>query len=326
MTLLAGRELPPLGSLYRDWFSAYQRFAHEQALADLSFWYALPWYRTGVLRLERRTPTCELGRFYEREDYLQLMRALSGQEPVSTLQLCRLEAAQTLHTFALGAADSVRFKAALADAGIEQIDALLAAYYQLLQPLLSARFLPVDFMFSNRKPLLPNINISGTVMRAAENIVLPLDMEEGDLLAQAREVQRIRTTLPHSGLGLPALRRLHPDSALRSQLDALPLPQVGFNYLSLWSLAKGASEPPLTPSALQVGQNMGNRIDVERGIWLQLYIDESVQGLEFAFSYEAHRFSYEQVVDLAQRYISHLITFCHSAEHQPAAVAESFNL
>ena len=323
MTLLEGRELPPAGSRYRDWFSAYQRFAREQALTDLSFWHGLPWYRVGVLRQECRAPACEKDRFYHRDDYLQLMRVLSGQQPVSDRERAALEASQTLHSFTLGETRSARLKAALATVGVEQVDALLAAYYQLLQPLLSGRFLPVDFMFSNRKPLLRDINITETVMRAAENIVLPLDLDEADPLTQARQVQRIRTGLPHYGLGLPALRVLNPDQALRNQLNALPLPQVGFNYLSLWSLGSVSSDRPLTPSALQPGQNIGNQIDVERGIWLQLYIDESARGLEFTFSYDAHRFIYADVVALAEQFLEKLVTLCCIAENHSSESVQS---
>ncbi|MEL4889237.1 non-ribosomal peptide synthetase [Pectobacterium betavasculorum] len=302
--------VPDERSRYRNWFAAYQQFSHEQALADLSFWHGLPWYRTAKLQCERRTPACSRARFYHRDDYLALMRALSGQHQVSAEQLAELEDSQTIHFFSLDAATTSVLKASLLEKEIELVDALLATYYQLLTPLLTGSFLPIDFMFSNRKPIFKNINITETVMRAAENIILPLDLKEGDIFSHAQQISQCRTGLPHGGLGLPALRFLNSDASVRGQIEALPLPQVGFNYLSLWSKGDADTAGILSPANFQAGRNIGNDIQVERSIWLQLYVDESADSLEFALNYEAHRFSYSEVVLLAKRFKEIISYFC----------------
>lgn len=313
----SGQELvypPEEKARYRNWVAAYQQFSEEQALADLSYWQGLPWYRTGKLTCTYRIPECTAGRFYHRDDYQKLMRGLAGQQSLSADLLADLEASQTIHYSSLDAETTSALKASLEANQTELVDALLAAYYQVLLPVSTGRFLPVDFMFSNRKPVFKHINISETVMRAAENIILPLDLEGDDLMSHAQQIKTCRIGLPHGGLGLPALRFLHSDNAVREQIEALPLPQVGFNYLSLWSKKESDHCGPLSLSTCQAGRNIGNQIEIERSIWLQLYIDESASGLEWVFSYEAHRFSHDDIILLASRFKEIILGFCQQQE------------
>lgn len=290
---------------YSEWFKAYIQFANQKAQEDLSYWLNLPWYKTAKLNFAHiDNPQTQLGRFYNQKDYIDLMAMLSGRKEGTLEQIRALSESNTIYMVSLTALQTAKLKKVIDETKLEMVDVLLAAFYLTLKPNLSETFLPVDFMFSNRKPMLQDINVSETVMRAAENIVLPIDVETTNLLDATKEISKQRNELPNSGLSLPALRCLNTDALILERLKHLPLPQVGFNYLSLWSKQETIFEHILRPSENLCGSALGNTIDHERGIWLQLYIDESVDRIDLVLTYDAHRLTYSQVEELSRQLIS----------------------
>ena len=294
------------GTSYVDWFNAYSYYANNQAKEELVYWMNLPWHRAAILKLVAKEPQSPLGRFYHNEDYLEMMHVLSGQQDCSAERLYQLGASQTIHYFSLDEHDTEQLKSLMTARKVELVDALLATFYAALSPYLTDGFLPIDFMFSNRKPVFSGVNVSDTVMRAAENIVLPLVVSAQGIVERAKEISDIREQLPGSGLALPAMRDLCHDPLVSETIGALPQPRVGFNYLSLWSQEHTDFNQFFSNAEACFGTSMGNSIERERGVWVQLYVDESPKCLEFALTYDAHRLSHEQVVSMSKDFLAQL--------------------
>lgn len=292
------------GTSYSQWLQAYRQFANDAAKEDLSYWLNQPWHKVARLDFAYKKPHSELGRFYQQQDHIALMAMLTGQQQGDEETIRQLSASHTIHLFSMTPIQTEKLKQVVSNAQLELIDVLLAAYYLVLKPHLSQSFLPVDFMFSNRKPMMQGINISETVMRAAENVILPIDVTESHLFGAAKQVCQQREAMPHGGTSLPALKKFNRDPLITQRLETLPMPQVGFNYLSLWSQQGVMFEEILRPSSILCGSALGNTLDRERGVWLQLYVDESIDSLNLAFTYEAHRLTHLQVEQLAEQFVS----------------------
>lgn len=306
------------GTSYSQWLQAYRQFADDAAKEDLSYWLNQPWHKVARLDFAYKKPHSELGRFYQQQDHIALMAMLTGRQQGDEETIRQLSASHTIHVFSMTPMQTEKLKQVVSNAQLELIDVLLAAYYLVLKPHLSQSFLPVDFMFSNRKPMMQGINISETVMRAAENVILTIDVTESHLFGAAMQICQQREAMPHGGISLPALKKLNCDPLITQRLETLPMPQVGFNYLSLWSQQGVMFEEILRPSSILCGSALGNTLDRERGVWLQLYVDESIDSLNLAFTYEAHRLTHLQVEQLAEKFVSLL----ESASTEQAEVQE----
>ena len=128
---------------------------------------------------------------------------------------------------------------------------------------------------------------------------VPSGGSTGECLRAVRDSLR---RLPHHGIGFGLLRWLGP-SELAQKLQALPVPQVAFNYLGqfdatvassrLFSLTNEPAGPSVSPE--------GTRLH-------ELEVNGSVfQGqLRLAFGYSAHLHHAATIESLAQRFLHHL--------------------
>ncbi|MFY0565974.1 non-ribosomal peptide synthase/polyketide synthase [Archangium lansingense] len=182
-------------------------------------------------------------------------------------------------------------------------DVLLTALAQSLREWTGQSQLLVHLEGHGREELFSDVDLSRTVgwFTSFTPVLLPLPSggSAGDCLRSVRDSLR---RLPHHGIGFGLLEWLGaPDVA--QQFQALPAPQVAFNYLGqldatasasrLFSLASESSGPHSAPS--------GSRLHV-------LEVNGSVLGgqLQLAFSYSAHLHHAATIESLAGRFLHHL--------------------
>ncbi|WP_375772564.1 non-ribosomal peptide synthase/polyketide synthase [Archangium gephyra] len=154
-----------------------------------------------------------------------------------------------------------------------------------------------------REDLFGDVDLSRTVgwFTSFTPVLLPVPSggSTGECLRSVRDSLR---RLPHQGLGFGLLRWLGT-ADVAQRLQALPVPQVAFNYLGqldaatassrLFSLATGASGPSAAPA--------GSRLHA-------LEINGSVLDgqLRLAFGYSAHLHHASTIESLAGRFLHHL--------------------
>ncbi len=82
------------------------------------------------------------------------------------------------------------------------------------------------------RDILPDIDVSRTIGWLTTVFPVLLDLREAHSLGDAlKTIKEQLRQLPQRGLGYGLLRYLHPDPAVRTQMDALPQAEIGFNYL-----------------------------------------------------------------------------------------------
>ena len=166
-----------------------------------------------------------------------------------------------------------------------------------------------------REDLFDDVDLSRTVgwFTSFTPVLLPVP-EGGSSGESLRAVRDSLRRLPHHGIGFGLLEWLGPPD-LAQRLQALPVPQVAFNYLGqfdaaaassrLFSLASEPSGPVLSPS--------GERLHV-------LEVNGSVfQGrLQLAFGYSAHLHHAATIERLSQRFLHHLRALISSRASEDA--------
>ena len=137
-------------------------------------------------------------------------------------------------------------------------DVLLTALAQALSEWTGQSQLLVHLEGHGREDLFADVDLSRTVgwFTSFTPVLLPLPSggSAGECLRSVRDSLR---RLPHHGIGFGLLEWLGPPDVAQ-QLQALPVPQVAFNYLGqldaaadsnrLFSLTTGASGPSAAPS------------------------------------------------------------------------------
>ena len=154
-----------------------------------------------------------------------------------------------------------------------------------------------------REDLFDDVDLSRTVgwFTSFTPVLLPVPAggSSGESLRAVRDSLR---RLPHHGIGFGLLEWLGPPD-LAQRLQALPVPQVAFNYLGQLDATAASSRlfslAP-EPSGLQTAPS-GSRLHV-------LEVNGSVLGgqLQFAFGYSTHLHHAATIERLSQRFLHHL--------------------
>ncbi|WP_415835688.1 amino acid adenylation domain-containing protein, partial [Corallococcus soli] len=182
-------------------------------------------------------------------------------------------------------------------------DVLLTALARALSEWTGQSQVLVHLEGHGREDLFDDVDVSRTVgwFTSFTPVLLPVPASgsAGDGLRSVRDSLRL---LPHHGLGFGLLKWLGP-TELAQQLQALPVPQVAFNYLGQLDAAAASSRLFVLshePSGTQT-QPSGSRPHA-------LEINGSVLGgqLQLAFSYSAHLHHAATIESLAQRFLHHL--------------------
>ncbi|MTV55758.1 non-ribosomal peptide synthetase, partial [Pseudoduganella buxea] len=317
---IAGRVavLPP-SSAFSEWLLRYHQYANGEALAEASHWLGLPWQHCQPLVLDAigdEEAAARLATLSDAHDYASLHALLTGGGDATSLH--RLSERQAIHYVELPAAATAALNDAVRRLGSgDLVDALLLAWHDAWSDRMRAGTLAVDFMFSNRKPQFPGVDVARTVMRAAENVTLLL---APDTSASAAErlaaVAAARRQHPRNGIGLPALRYLCDDAAMARRMAALPLPQIGFNYLSLLPAEQGKVGDLLEYAAECAGPCIDYRTPAPRRVACQLYVDRAGAGTVFALAYDPRQLRHASVVRVAERFLQ-----CLNSLSEPSTAA-----
>ena len=182
-------------------------------------------------------------------------------------------------------------------------DVLLTALAQALSEWTGQSQVLVDLEGHGREELFGDVDLSRTVGWFTSFTPVLLRLPSGGSAGESlRAVRDSLRRLPHHGIGFGLLEWLGPPDVAQ-QLQALPVPQVAFNYLGqldataaasrLFSLASEPSGPRIAPS--------GSRLHV-------LEVNGSVfQGrLQLSFGYSDHLHHAATIESLAGRFLHHL--------------------
>lgn len=92
----------------------------------------------------------------------------------------------------------------------------------------------VELERHGREAIFPDVDVTRTVGFFNSRFPVLLDLHSGTPQANVESVAGQLRQLPQRGLDYGILRYLSPDAALRSQLEALPQPQIKFIYHAQW--------------------------------------------------------------------------------------------
>ncbi|WP_415835650.1 amino acid adenylation domain-containing protein, partial [Corallococcus soli] len=182
-------------------------------------------------------------------------------------------------------------------------DVLLTALARALSEWTDQPRVLVHLEGHGREELFDDVDVSRTIgwFTSFTPVLLPVSASGsvGDGLRSVRDSLRL---LPHRGLGFGLLKWLGP-TELAQQLQALPVPQVAFNYLGQFDAAAASSRlfTLTSESSGALVSPSGTRQHV-------LEINGSVfQGsLRLSFGYSTHLHHAATIETLAQRFLHHL--------------------
>ncbi|WP_415835337.1 amino acid adenylation domain-containing protein, partial [Corallococcus soli] len=182
-------------------------------------------------------------------------------------------------------------------------DVLLTALARALSEWTGQSQVLVHLEGHGREELFDDVDVSRTIgwFTSFTPVLLPVSASGsvGDGLRSVRDSLRL---LPHRGLGAGLLKWLGP-TELAQQFQALPVPQIAFNYLGqldatvassrLFTLTSESSGPSVSPEGTRQ-----HALEITGSVF---------QGsLRLAFGYSTHLHHAATIESLAQRFLHHL--------------------
>jgi fengycin family lipopeptide synthetase B len=208
--------------------------------------------------------------------------------------------------------------------GVQINAVLLVGLTRALARWTGRRTLLVEMEGHGREPLFDDIDLSRTVGWFTSIYPVLIDLETAvDLPAELAAVSAALRAVPHNGIGYGILRYLSDDEGTRRALQALPQPQINFNYLGQFDQTSDAA-PGADAGAPGVMMNVAaesvgpeQHPDDQRSALL--YFVGAVGGGEFAlrclYSRELHK--PETIAAIMEAYLDELramIRACAPAE------------
>ncbi|MEM7132271.1 MAG: amino acid adenylation domain-containing protein [Chloroflexota bacterium] len=199
-TLLEDGQIPPKTSSYRDWVEALQSATQKGYFdEDINYWLA------DVVDTPLRLDDPDALNTIENSHHL-------------TLTLTKTQTDHLLHT--LPNRHDVTLDAVVLTALTETLTGWLR------QPALS-----VQFESYGRQELFDTINLNRTIGWFTAISPLTIPRFEGSAVRRIRYTLEQLRAMPDGGISFGALRYFHPEYDVRTQFEALPVPQVVYNYL-----------------------------------------------------------------------------------------------
>jgi non-ribosomal peptide synthase protein (TIGR01720 family) len=279
--------LPPKTTAFKAWAERLMGYGGSEAVRkELGYWLASSWRKVGPLpRDYAADPEANTV-----ASAAHVAVALSEEQTRALLQ----EVPPVYHT---------------------QInDVLLTALVQSFRRWTGERALLLNLEGHGREELFAEVDLARTVgwFTSLFPVCLELGVEPpGEALKTVKEQLR---RIPNKGIGYGVLRYLHPDPEVRAVLQALPLPEISFNYLgqldqalegsSLFRPARESSGPPHSP--------LGRRPHL---LEVNGWVAEDRLHLQWSYSQRMHRRA--TVERLAQGFLEALealIVHCQSPE------------
>ncbi|MGH9765613.1 MAG: condensation domain-containing protein, partial [Blastocatellia bacterium] len=204
--------------------------------------------------------------------------------------------------------------------GARAQDLLIAALLLAWRELTGSNSILLDFESHGRPDSFPGVDLSGTVGWFTAIFPLALVLPEGldSIRDNSRIVQALHQQLeavPDRGIGFGTLKYLCPNQEIRSKLEALPKPQVSFNYLGQFDQAL-----PQDSLFLPVGTRTGEYRNPEglrsHVLDVQLSVIDGVVALGLIYS--ENLLSREIIERLAASYLNNLEDLIvNRPAHQP---------
>ncbi|WP_380567727.1 amino acid adenylation domain-containing protein [Saccharothrix mutabilis] len=276
--LWAGRELPPVGTSFREWAVGLTGAARART-AELPLWRDVlsgPDPVLGARRLDPAVDTRATMRatrtVLDADTTAALLTTVPARHGVTVDDVLLAGLAHAVARWR-GTADDTSLLLALEGHGREEA-------------------------------VVPGADLSGTVGWFTS--VFPVRVDPGDLTASVHKgLLRVneQLALPDKGIGHGLLRHLNPDTA--AELAALPEPQVEFNYLGRLTLGERAGEP--WSGAPEVGA-MGGGVDDAMPAPYCLVLNALVRGdtLEADWQWPAALFSEDRIHQLSREWFTAL--------------------
>ncbi|NEQ95206.1 MAG: non-ribosomal peptide synthetase, partial [Cyanothece sp. SIO2G6] len=279
--------LPPKTTAYQDWSLQLETYSQSDDLkVQLDYWLNLPWPQAASQGAASQETTLPVD--------------IASAPTHSTV------ADMTTLSTSLGAEETAQLLHQVPDAYNTQInDALLTALGEAIAPWLGSNTVLVNLEGHGRDPLFETVDLSRTVgwFTSLYPIVLTTDPQQspGNNLKAVKEYLR---QVPDGGIGYGLLRYITKDTAL----DALPPPQISFNYLGQVEKGFGA-DWSLAP------ESIGNLQDPEgqRPHLIDINVQTVAGELNINWSYSRAHHHPETIEQLAQNYIhalKNLIDHC----------------
>jgi amino acid adenylation domain-containing protein/non-ribosomal peptide synthase protein (TIGR01720 family) len=190
-------------------------------------------------------------------------------------------------------------------------DLLLAALAQTLCGWSGSAHALIELEGHGREDLFDDIDLSRTVGWFTSRFPVCLTPSQGPA-ATIKAVKEQLRAIPHKGIGHGLLKYLG-DTASRAALDALPQPQVSFNYLGQFDQAQGEGVFKLAAGGTGENRAAVNR----RSHWLDIVGQVSDGELVLTWIYSPDVLDRAGIEAAARDYIANLrglITHCLSAE------------
>jgi non-ribosomal peptide synthase protein (TIGR01720 family) len=199
--------------------------------------------------------------------------------------------------------------------GTEINDVLLAALVEAVAEWTGRQQLSVALEGHGREDLFDGVDLSRTVGWFTTIYPVFLDLEEaegpGEVLKAVKEQLR---AVPRRGFGYGVLRYLTQDESVAAHLDALPWPQVSFNYLGQFDHVLDETSPfglaPESPGPSRSPE--GQRPDL---LSLSGGVSDGQLQMEWTYSETVHRRdTIRRVADCFIEALRAIIAHCRSPE------------
>jgi len=192
-------------------------------------------------------------------------------------------------------------------------DVLLTALVQAFAHWTGQRSLLIDLEGHGREIIFDDVDLSRTVGWFTTIFPVLLDLGQASAAGEAlKSIKEQLRRIPNRGIGYGVLRYLSPDRQVAAELQALPQPEVAFNYLGQFGQSYPEPSEQETPQEL-TGSNLSPRtqrrylLEIDGGIY-----DGRLQ-LDWVYSESIHRRStIEGLVECFAEALRSLISHCVS--------------
>ncbi|NET44012.1 non-ribosomal peptide synthetase [Okeania sp. SIO2B3] len=197
-------QLPGKTTAFQDWAVRLLEYGQSQELqAQLDYWLNQPWDNVVSLPVDNADKKADniVG------NAVNISKSLTKEQTTALLQ----EVPSTYNT---------------------QInDVLLTALVISLADWMGTKTVSINLEGHGREELFPEVDLSRTVGWFTSIFPVQLQLSSADIGEALKSVKEQLRRIPDRGIGYGILRYMSQDEKIRTQLAALPHPEISFNYL-----------------------------------------------------------------------------------------------
>jgi len=224
-------QLPPKTTSFQQWARRLVEYAQTEAVRrELDYW-------LGILAPDRSRTRLEQGSLSAEHRIARLPVDYPGGE--------NTEASARTVAVSLSAEETQALLQEVPAAYRTEInDVLLTALAQAMARWTGSRALLVELEGHGREPIFDDVDLTRTVGWFTVAFPVVLDLKNADGPGEAlKAVKEQLRRVPHRGIGYGLLRYLCQDEEVTKRLQALPQPEIGFNYMGQLDQALPGGSP-----------------------------------------------------------------------------------